>query len=864
MTTQHQNHPQTKEATIPVAGMTCAACVRKVEKALHNMPGVHGATVNLAAGKAGVTYDPSVCDVPAMCEQIEKIGYDVPAARIDLLVLGMTPGHCEHVIGPALKSLPGVRGDVQFNFATDTVTVEYLDSLVTAADIKNTIRSLGYDVHDKGEGEAGLDRERQLRQAELRRQTINMLIAWPLAALVMLCTFAGYAPLSSFMPSWADDKPLLFALTTPLVLGPGRQFFVHSWNGLIRRVTDMNLLYATGIGAAYGIAVVNTFFPDAGFGGERVTFYEAAALLIAFIVLGRYLEALTRGRTSEAIRKLMNLRPRRATVLRSGVETEIPADEVQIGDVVVIKPGDSIPVDGVIVDGYSSVDESMVTGESLPSDKSVSDEVIAGSINKTGAFRFEARRVGADTALAQIIRLVEEAQVTKAPIQALADRVAGNFIVGVHALALVVFLFWFFAGYALWFSTDTRLILTPYTLSELEVFGFALLVAVSVLIISCPCAVGLATPAAMMAGTGKAAEFGILFKGADAVEATSRVTTIVFDKTGTLTRGEPSVTDVIPAPGQTPDDVLALAAAAEKHSEHPLAEAILRAARDRALNVPDPQSFDSLPGHGVIARIDGREVLLGNRKLMAERGIDITSLVINAERLENEGKTAMFVAVDGALAGVIAVADTIKETSANAVRELQRMNLEVVMITGDNARTAQAIASQLGIIRVLAEVLPGEKAAEVRRLQEDGRVVAMVGDGVNDAPALAQANAGMAIGSGTDVAKETGSVILIRDDILDVVAAIQIARQTMRLVRQNLFWAFGYNAAMIPFAAGVAYPLIHQIVSPELAALLMATSSFSVTMNTLRMRGYRPPIKRGPPTAPEHRAPEPQLAATSG
>jgi Cu+-exporting ATPase len=857
MAKAHELH--LKEATIPVAGMTCAACVRKVEKALKGVPGVHDATVNLSAGKAGVSYDETVCDIPQMVERIEQIGYDVPAARLELLVLGMTPGHCEHVIGPAVRALPGVR-DVQFNFATDTVTVEYLDSVVSAAEIKQTIRSLGYAVHDRGEGEAGLDRERQLRQAELQRQLINMLIAWPLGLVVMLFTFSDYAPLSSFMPAWASDKLLLFALTTPLVLGPGRQFFIHSWNGLRRGVTDMNLLYATGIGAAYGIAVINTFFPNAGFGGERVTFYEAAALLIGFIVLGRYLEALTRGRTSEAIRKLMKLRPRRATVLRSGVETDIPADEVLVGDIVVVKPGDSIPVDGVIVDGYSSVDESMVTGESIPTEKRAGDEVIAGSINKTGAFRFEARRIGADTALAQIIRLVEEAQTTKAPIQALADRVAGNFILAVHALALVVFLFWFFAGYDLFFTADTRLILTPYTLSELEVFGFALLVSVSVLIISCPCAVGLATPAAMMAGSGKGAEFGILFKGADAVEASSRVNTVVLDKTGTLTRGEPSVTDVIPVGDRSRDSILALAAAAEKSSEHPLGEAIVKGARDGGLDVRDPDSFDSIPGQGVIATIDGHEALLGNRKMMAERGVDMAPIIAEAERLEAEGKTVMFVAVDGALAGIVAVADTLKETSALAVRELRRMGLEVVMMTGDNQRTAQAIAAQTGITRVLAEVLPGDKAAEVRRLQAEGRAVAMVGDGVNDAPALAQANVGMAIGSGTDVAKETGNVILIRDDILDVVAAIQIARQTMRVVRQNLFWAFGYNAAMIPFAAGIAYPLIHQIVSPELAALLMATSSFSVTMNTLRMRGYRPPIKRGPPTTRELRAPEPQLA----
>ncbi len=834
------------EISIPVAGMTCAACVRRVERTLSSMPGVDAATVNLSAGKAGVVYDPSACDVLAMAQSIEEIGYEVPAAKITLLVLGMTAGHCEHVIGPAERSLSGVR-DITFNFATDTVTVDFLDSAVSAAEIKKTIRSLGYEVEDRGDGEEGVDRERKLRQEEIRRQARAMLVAWPLGLAVMLFTFAKFDPLDNFMPQWLGDKYLLFALTTPLVLGPGRQFFVHSWNGLRRGVTDMNLLYATGIGAAYGIAVVNTFFPDAGFGGERATFYEAAALLVAFIVLGRYLEAITRGRTSEAIRKLMKLRPRRATVVRDREELEIPADEVELGDVVVVRPGDAIPVDGVVVSGYSAVDESVVTGESIPVEKREGDEVIAGAINKTGAFRFEAIRVGADTAIAQIIRLVEEAQTTKAPIQALADRVAGNFILAVHALALAVFLFWFFAGYDLFFDEGTRLVLTPYELSELEVFGFALLVSVTVLVISCPCAVGLATPAAMMAGTGKGAEFGILFKGAAAVEATARVRTVILDKTGTLTKGEPSVTDV------TSDAVLSLAASVERDSEHPLGEAIVRGAGERGLSVPEPGAFDSIPGQGVAATVDGAPVLLGNRRLMADRGVDIASLLSEAERLEAEGKTVMFVARDGTAAGIVAVADTLKETSERAVRELKALGLEVAMITGDNKRTADAIGGVLGIDRVLAEVLPGDKAAEVKKLQESGEVVAMVGDGVNDAPALAQADVGIAIGSGADVARETGNVILVRDDILDAVAAVQVSRQTMRLVRQNLGWAFGYNAAMLPLAAGVLYPWITQIVSPELAALLMASSSFSVTMNTLRMRGYTPPVRRGPPSAPAER-----------
>ena len=880
-----------KEITLPVSGMTCAACVRKVEKTLRGLPGVQEATVNLSAGKAGVTYDPAVLALPRMEQAITEIGYEVPFARLDLLVLGMTPGHCDLIIEKALRDMPGVRS-VVVNCAIDSVSVEYLDAQVTAAAIKKTIRELGYDVSEKGEGAAGMDRERELRKLEVRRQFVNMLIAWPLGLLVMLGTLSDYEPLKGIVPSFMGEKIFLFALTTPLVIGPGRQFFVNSWNGLRRGLTDMNLLYATGIGAAFLIAVINTFWPDAGFGGEKATFYEAAALLVAFIVLGRYLEALTRGRTSEAIRKLMKLQPKRALVIRDGKEIEIPADEVEIDYICLVRPGEGLPVDGVVVDGFSAVDESMVTGESMPVEKRAGDEVIGGTMNKTGAFRFRATRVGAETALAQIIKLVEDAQTTKAPIQALADRVAGHFILAVHALALGVFLFWFFAGHDLWFDADTKLILTPYSLESLEVFGFALLISVTVLVISCPCAVGLATPAAMMAGTGKGAEYGILFKGADAVEGASKVQVVVLDKTGTLTKGEPSVTDVIAVQGSRKDEVLRLAASAERTSEHPLGEAIVRGAQERGLDLAQPESFDSIPGLGVEAQIDGKSLLLGNRRLMSDSGVDISPLAASAERLEGEGKTAMFVAISqrhpepsgeenapGAegegsalghpelsLAGIVAVADTVKETSFSAVAELKRLGLHVVMITGDNRRTAEAIAGQVGIDRVLAEVLPQDKAAEVRRLQEEGKAVAMVGDGVNDAPALAQADVGFAIGSGTDVAKETGDIILIRDDVLDVAAAVQVARATMRLVRQNLLWAFGYNAAAIPLAAGVLYPFFSQIVSPELAALLMATSSFSVTMNTLRMRGYKPPVKRGPPSTTRSRAPagrEPAFEAGS-
>ncbi len=832
-----------KEITLPVAGMSCAACVSKVEKALHDLSGVGDAKVNLAAAKAGVEYDPSACSLADLERVVTDVGYEVPWDRVELLVLGMMGSHCRETIERTVGALDGVA-HVQVNLGTDTATVDYAAGVISAAQIRKAIRDLGYQVSDKAEGEAAQDRERQARQREIRRQLLYLLVAAPLGLLVMAGSLRDYWVLDTFIPGLLANKYVLWALTTPVVLGPGRQFFVKSFNGLRRGVTDMNLLYATGIGAAYFIAVINTFWPDAGFGGRKATFYESAALLTTFIVFGRYLEAVTRGRTSEAIRKLMKLQPKRARVLRDGVEAEVPADEVEVGDICVVRPGESIPVDGLVSEGYSAVDESMITGESLPVEKQAGDQVVGGTINKTGAFRFRATRVGRETALAQIVTLVESAQATKAPIQRVADRVAGHFILGVHTVALGVFLFWFFGGFNWWFDPHSRFLLSSWELSEVQVFGFSLLLSVTVLVISCPCAVGLATPSAIMAGSGLGAQNGILFKGADAMETTARLQTVVFDKTGTLTKGEPSVTEIVSLNGSQ-DEVLRLAAIAEKNSEHPLGEAIVRAAQERSLALPDPEEFAAIPGHGVEARQSGSTVLLGNRRLMAERQVALGALVGEAERLENDGQTAMFVAAGGQAIGVVAVADTLKPGSARAVTELQQLGLEVAMITGDNERTASAIARQVGIDRVLAEVLPQDKAAEVRKLQEQGRRVAMVGDGINDAPALAQADVGLAIGSGTDVAKETGDVILVKDDLLDVVGAIQVARFTMRKVKQNLAWAFGYNTAAIPIAAGVLYPFFAQIVSPELAALLMATSSLSVTLNAMSMRGFRPPIRRG-------------------
>ena len=758
-------------------------------------------------------------------------------------ISGMHCAGCVSKVESAIGALDGVA-QVVVSLEPGLARVRFDPARVGLTAIARAIGDLGYAVEERLEGQAALDREQALRRAEIRRQGRWMAVAWPLALIIMAGTFREYWVLPSLIPEWLGRPLVLFLLATPVVLGPGWQFFVQSARGLVRGVTDMNLLYATGIGAAYLIGVLNTFFPAAGFGGEKAIFFESAVLLTAFIILGKYLEALTRGRTSEAIRKLMRLQPRVARVVRDGEEREVPAEEVEAGDVIAVRPGEQIPVDGLVLDGYSAVDESMLTGESLPVEKQAGAVVMGGTLNKTGTFRFRATKVGSETALAQIIRLVEEAQASKAPIQKLADLVAGHFILGVHALALAVFVFWFLLGYRLFFDPASAFMLSPASLGEIGVFGFALLLSITVLVISCPCAVGMATPSAMMAGTGKGAEHGVLFKGADAIEATTKVRTVIFDKTGTLTRGEPSVTDVLPAAGILREELLRWAAVAEVASEHPLGEAIVRAARESGVAVERPESFEAVPGHGVEAGWQGRKILLGTRKLMALRGVEVSDQEERLQALEDGGKTAMLVAVDSHLAGIVACADTLKPFAREAVAALRRMGLEVLMLTGDNRRTAAAIARMVGIDRALAEVLPEAKAEEVARLQAEGSGVAMVGDGINDAPALARADVGIAIGSGTDVAKETGHVILIKDDPRDVAVALQIARATMRKVKQNLFWAFAYNTLAIPIGAGLFYPVFKLVVSPELAALLMAVSSLTVTFNTLLLKGFVPPSKR--------------------
>lgn len=847
------------ELSLPISGMSCASCVSHVEGALKELPGVSTVLVNLATNKANLTYDPQLASLDDMRRAVDNVGYAIAIAEITLDIRGMTCASCVAHVEGALKELQGVQNAI-VNLGLNTARMTYIPGLVSTTAMKRAVQAVGYEAQERSEGVDALDREKNAREEEIKIQGRNLIIAGIIGLVVMTGTFYDMlGPLKAYVPEFLSYKWVIGLLTTPIVLGPGRQFFSNSWRGLKHGVTDMNLLYATGIGAAYGIAVINTLFPNAGFGGEGATFFESAALLTVFIILGRWLEALTRGRTSEAIRKLMKLQPKIARVVRNGKEQEIPADEVEVDDLIQVRPGESIAVDGKVVDGYSAVDESMLTGESLPVEKKAGDAVIGGTFNKTGAFKFKATRIGKDTALAQIIKLVEDAQASKAPIQKLADWVAGHFILGVHLLAVVVFLFWFFFGYQMFFDPNSSFILSPYKLGEIGVFGFSLLLSVTVLVISCPCAVGLATPSAMMAGTGKAAEFGVLFKGAEAIENASKLQTIVFDKTGTLTKGEPSVTDVVIGTSKfiTSDELLRLAAVAEINSEHPLGEAIVRGAENRGLKVNEPDSFNSIPGHGVEAELGKIQILMGNRKLMKERRVDFGQLMDKAEALEADGKTVMFVSVYEQPAGLIAVADTLKENTAEAIQRLHKLGIETVMITGDNRRTAEAIARQVGIDHVLAEVLPQDKAEEVKKLQAQGKKVAMVGDGVNDAPALAQANVGLAIGSGTDVAKETGDVILIKDDIRDVVVALEIAKATMRKVKQNLFWAFVYNALGIPLGAGLLYPFAAFVISPEIAGLMMAVSSISVTLNTLLLKGFKPSIGSG--RKPKHGSDTPQL-----
>ncbi len=810
----------TTRIELPVQGMSCASCVARIEKGLAAVPGVHEAHVNLAAERATLTIDPDRVGVAELAQTIHELGYEVPARALALSVGGMSCASCVAKIERGLRALPGVvRASV--NLATERATIEALPSVRTE-DIRRVVEALGYTAQALETPAAEVDREKATREREIRRLGLKTLVGAALSLPLMLGSFPEWVP---WVPSWLADRVVLFLLATPVHLWVGWQFHIGFWKALRHRTADMNTLVSVGTSAGYVYSVLVTFVPGlfAAEGLAAGVYFETVAILHTLIILGRFLEARAKGRTSEAIKKLLGLQAKTARVVRDGREVDIPVEAVQVGDLVVVRPGEKIPVDGIVREGASAVDESMLTGESLPVEKRPGAEVFGATLNKTGAFRFEATKVGAETVLAQIIRLVEEAQGSKPPIQQLADRIAGVFVPAVIVIALVSFGVWLAWGPA------------PALLFALSNF-------MAVLLIACPCAIGLAAPTAVMVGIGKGAEHGILLRGAEALELASKLSTIALDKTGTLTKGEPSVTDLLPVNGVPARDLLRLAASAERGSEHPLGDAIVTRAQGEGVELGSPDAFEAVPGHGIRARVEGRQLLLGNLKLMTDEGVDPGGLAKEAERLADEGKTPMFVAVDGRAAGVIAVADTLKPHSREAVTAFHRLGLEVAMITGDNRRTAEAIARQVGIERVLAEVLPPDKAAEVKRLQADGRVVAMVGDGINDAPALAQADVGIAIGTGTDVAIEASDVTLITGDLRGVVTAIALSKRTMRTMKQNFFWAFVYNTVLIPVAAGVLYPVAGALMSPILAGAAMALSSVSVVSNSLRLRRFRSPV----------------------
>lgn len=815
--------------TLKISGMTCAACAQRIEKAVNKIEGVSNASVNFATEKLSVEYDGGKVSMDNLRETIEKVGYgiqeEIPNRNVTIPIGGMTCAACAQRIEKALGKMEGVS-HVSVNYATEKAVVEYNPQQTKLSALKSTIEKAGYKALEI-ERKAAVDEDKIRKQKEIKilwtKFIVSAVFGIPLLYLAM-GSMIWWLPFP--IPAFLNPMqyPLTYAiaqilLTIPIVIA-GNKFYTVGFKALIQRSPNMDSLIAIGTTAAIVYSLYSTYQITIGnFGAVEGLYFETAGVIITLILLGKSLEAVSKGKTSEAIKKLMGLAPKTAIVIQDGKEIELPIDEVEIGDVIIVKPGDKIPVDGEVLEGHTSIDESMLTGESMPIDKKAGDKVYAASINKNGSIRFKATKVGGDTALAQIIKLVEDAQGSKAPIAQMADIVSGYFVPIVVAIAVLAFIAWMIAGQSLIFS--------------LTIF-------ISVLVIACPCALGLATPTAIMVGTGKGAEHGILIKGGEALETTHKINTIVFDKTGTITEGKPEVTDIVTVGYVSKERLLQVAASAEKGSEHPLGEAIIRGAEKANMQMLKPDKFEAIPGHGIEVEIEGVHTLIGNKKLMDSRAISMKDLEKEADRLAGEGKTPMYIAMDNKLSGIIAVADVVKESSAKAIKKLQSMGIEVAMITGDNRKTAEAIAKQVGITRVLAEVLPQDKSNEVKKLQAEGKKVSMVGDGINDAPALAQADIGIAIGSGTDVAMESADIVLMRSDLMDVPTAIQLSRSTIRNIKQNLFWAFGYNVLGIPIAAGILYLFGGPLLNPIFAAAAMSMSSVSVLTNALRLKRFKP------------------------
>lgn len=796
---------EVKEANLQITGMTCAACAIRIEKGLNKMDGVEQASVNLALEKSSIKYDPSKLSAADFEKKIEALGYGVVKQKAEFDITGMTCAACSTRIEKGLNKIEGVA-IANVNLALEKATIEFNPSEVTVADIIAKVEKLGYGAHQKQEDTEQVDHREKAIKDQKRKFIISAILSLPL-----LWTMVGHFTFTSFLyvPDFLMNPWIQLILATPVQFIIGKQFYVGAYKALRNGSANMDVLVVMGTSAAYFYSVYQAVVTAGTHHGPHL-YFETSAVLITLIILGKLFEAKAKGRSSEAIKKLMGLQAKTAIVVRDGVEKEVPLEEVVIGDTILVKPGEKIPVDGEVLEGITAVDESMLTGESLPVDKNTGDVLYGSTINKNGFIKMKATKVGRDTTLAQIIKVVEDAQGSKAPIQRMADQISGIFVPIVIGIAILTFLVWI-----IWVQPGE--------------FTAALEVLIAVLVIACPCALGLATPTSIMAGSGRAAELGILFKGGEHLEQTQSIDTVVVDKTGTVTHGKPVLTDVVVASGQEEEKLLSLIGAAEKQSEHPLAQAIVEGIQDKSIELGKVQFFEAIPGYGVQATVSGQAVVIGTRKLMQQYGIEIQSVLPTMEKLESDGKTAMLAAINGQYAGIVAVADTIKDTSREAVDRLQQMGIKVIMMTGDNERTAQAIGKEVGVDAVIAEVLPEGKAEEVKKLQQQGKKVAMVGDGINDAPALATANIGMAIGTGTDVAMEAADVTLIRGDLNSIADAIIMSRKTMRNIKQNLFWAFGYNTLGIPIAA-------IGLLAPWVAGAAMAFSSVSVVLNALRLQ----------------------------